>query len=94
MHVKKGEPRDFAVFVYNAAPDEMDWEATVRDGSGAAHRAMPEVVKQARADDVTKMMFRYDPAELAAGSGTLAFTIHRKGSSDERQASVGLTIDR
>ena len=90
--MKKGEARDFAVFVYNAAPDEVAWEATVDDGAGVAQRAAASLVKQTQAADVTKMMFRYAPTALAAGNGKLAFTIRKKGSVDARQSSVPVRI--
>ena len=94
VHVKKGEARDFAVFVYNATPEEVAWETTVNDPTGAQHAASPSLIKQTPYEDGTKMMFRYAPDDLPDGIGSMAFTIRKKGSADARRASVGLTIQR
>ena len=89
VRVKNGEPRDFAVFVYNANPDEVVLEATLDD-----RPANPSLVKQAHADDVTKMMFRYAPENVAAQTSRLGFTVHKKGSADARHSSVRLSLER
>lgn len=87
VSVKSGEPRDFAVFVYNATPDEVAWDASVN-----GRPASPSLLRETRSDEGTKMMFRYAPSAVAAGSATLAFTIRKKGSEDARQASVSLHV--
>lgn len=92
VSVKSGEPRDFAVFVYNATPDEVAWEATVNDASGVVQRTAPSLVRETQSEEGTKMMFRYAPSALAGGNGTLAFTIRKKGSDDARQSSVRLHV--
>jgi VWFA-related protein len=89
VRVKKGETRDFAVFVYNAAPDEVAWEWTVAD-----RPANPALVKQAAGEDVTKMMFRYGAEDVPGTDSSFGFTIHKKGSADARKASVRLSVDR
>ena len=89
VHVKKGQTRDFAVFVYNAGPDEVAWETTVND-----QPATPALLRQTRTEDATKMMFRYAPDDLPGGVGNLAFTVHKKGSADARRASVELITQR
>lgn len=94
VRVKSGQPRDFAVFVYNATPDEMAWEATVTDLAGARRAVGPSLVKQMQGDDVTKMIFRYDPGDTPGGSSNLDFMVKKKGSADARRASVALSVQR
>lgn len=53
----------------------------VTDRGGNRVRALSAAnfeLEEARSNDVTKMMFRYAPSALAAGNGTLAFTIRKK----------------
>ena len=73
--LRKGEPRLFTVFVYNAEPDELTWviapEATLVSETGG---------------DVTKLVFALE--RVPAGAKELDVTIRKKGSSDERRVSV------
>jgi VWFA-related protein len=92
--MKKGEPREFAVFVYNATPEEVAWEATLRDGMGLPRPANASLLRQSQHEDVTKMMFRYAADDAPAGASSLGFTVRKKGSSDARQASVRLSVQR
>jgi len=92
VNMRNGEPRQFAVFVYNAAADEVTWETTVHDANGKAHLANPRMVKQLQGDDVTKLMFQYAPDDSDRGAARLDVTIHKKGSAEERKASVPLTV--
>ena len=94
VRMKKGEQRDFAVFVYNATPDEVSWEATLSDALGMPHPANPSLVRQSQHDDVTKMMFRYATEDLPDGASSLGFTVRKKGSADARAASVRLSVQR
>lgn len=92
VSVRNGEPRQFAVFVYNAAADEVTFEATVSDASGAALSANPIMVKELQGEDVTKLMFQYAPAILDRDAARLDVTIHKKGSAEARKTSVPLTV--
>ena len=92
VSVRNGEPRRFAVFVYNAAADEVTFEATVSDASGAALSANPIMVKELQGEDVTKLMFQYAPAILDRDAARLDVTIHKKGSAEARKTSVPLTV--
>ena len=90
--MRNGEPRQFAVFVYNATADEMTWEATLTDPAGT-RTAAPTLVRQLQGDFVTKLVFQYDAAGVVGpGTTTLDIVIHKKGSSDARRASVPLVV--
>jgi hypothetical protein len=90
-HVRNGEPRQFAVFVYNATADEMTWEATLTDPAGTRTTA-PKLLRELQGDFVTKLLFQYDGAGVGPGNATLDIVIHKKGSSDARRASVPLVV--
>lgn len=92
VQVENGKPRQFAVFVYNAAPDEMAWQASVSDARGGEHATTPQLLKELKGPDVTKLMFQYDPADLGSGDARLDFTVHKKGSADVRTASVAMEV--
>jgi VWFA-related protein len=92
-HVRGGETRQFAIFVYNANADEMTWETTVTDPAGT-REAAPTLVRQLQGDFVTKLLFQYDPRNAGPGNAKLGITIHKKGSSDARQASVPLVVTK
>jgi VWFA-related protein len=91
VHVRNGEPRQFAVFVYNATADEMTWEATLTDPAGTRATA-PKLVRELQGDFVTKLLFQYDAAGVGPGNATLDIVIRKKGSSDARRASVPLVV--
>jgi VWFA-related protein len=90
-HVRHGEPRQFAVFVYNATADEMTWEATLTDPAGTRITS-PKLLHELQGDFVTKLVFQYDAAGVGPGNATLDIVIHKKGSSDARRASVPLVV--
>jgi VWFA-related protein len=90
-HVRSGEARQFAVFVYNATADEMTWEATLTNPAGT-RAAVPKLLHEIQGDFVTKLVFQYDPADVGPGNATLDIVIHKKGSSDARRASVPLVV--
>jgi VWFA-related protein len=92
--LRHGEQRQFAVFVYNAAADEVAWETSVRDESGATRPATSSLVKQLQGQDVTKLMFQYAPGDLERGASALDITITKKGSGDARKASVPLSVQK
>jgi len=95
VRLRNGDKRQFAVFVYNAAIDEVAWETSVRDESGASRPTPSSLVKELQSDDVTKLMFQYVPGDLALGSSALDITIRKKGSVDApRRASVPMVVQR
>ncbi|HUR81983.1 MAG TPA: VWA domain-containing protein [Thermoanaerobaculia bacterium] len=78
--IRKGEPRLFTVFVYNAGADELSW-----DIAPAAR-----LISSARADDVTKYVFALE--HVPADARELAVTVRKKGSSDARTVSVPIEV--
>ena len=94
VRLRSGEERRFAVFVYNAAPDEVAWETSMRDISGTSHPAPSSLLKQMQGQDVTKLMFEYAPGAQDQGASTLDITIRKKGSGDARKASVPVIVQR
>jgi VWFA-related protein len=92
VSLRNGEPRQFAVFVYNAGADEVTWETTITDANGAAQATNPKMLKQLQGDDVTKLMFQYAPDDSEHGAARLDVTIHKKGSTEGRKTSVPLTV--
>ncbi|HEV2719644.1 MAG TPA: VWA domain-containing protein [Thermoanaerobaculia bacterium] len=89
--LRNGEPRQFAVFVYNATADEMTWETTLTDPAGT-RTTTPKLVRELQGDFVTKLVFQYDAAGVGPGNATLDIVIHKKGSADARRASVPLLV--
>jgi hypothetical protein len=94
VRMRSGEPRKFAVFVYNATADEVAWETSISDASGESHQATPQMIRQLQGEDVTKLMFEYAPAERDRSATRLDVTIHKKGSSEARKSSVAMTVQR
>jgi VWFA-related protein len=78
--LRKGEPRLFTVFVYNAAADELTWETAPQ----------AKLVSEARGEDVTKLLFALEkfPGDLKE----LAVTIRKKGSTDVRTVTVPVEV--
>ncbi len=78
--LRKGEPRLFAVFVYNAGADELTWEVAPD----------AKLVSEARGEDVTKLLFALEgfPSDLKE----LAVTIRKKGSADARTVTVPIEV--
>jgi hypothetical protein len=78
--LRKGEPRLFTLWVYNAHRDELTWE--IAPEAKLVSESQPE------GSDVTKLLFSLErvPAETHA----LDVTVRKKGSTDERRVSVPL----
>ena len=85
VRMRSGESRQFAVFVYNATPEEIDWETSV---------ANAKMIRQLQGEDVTKLMFQYTPAERDRSAARLDVTIHKKGSSESQKSGVAMTVQR
>jgi VWFA-related protein len=94
VRMRSGEERQFALFVYNATPEELAWETTVHESNGDSHRVTPSLLQQMHGGDVTKLMFQYAPEDRDDGSARLDVTVHKKGSTDERRVSMPLTVLR
>ena len=94
VRMRSGEARKFAVFVYNATADEVAWETSVSDASGASHEARPQMIRELQGEDVTKLMFEYAPAESDRSAARLDVTIRKKGSSEAQKSSVAMTVQR
>ncbi|HJT17634.1 MAG TPA: hypothetical protein VJ853_09610, partial [Thermoanaerobaculia bacterium] len=94
VHVRSGEPREFALFVYNVAPEELAWETNVADSNGTEHPVMTKLLQETHGTDVTKLVLQYAPDDRDSAPERLDVTIHKKGSSDERKVSVPITLLR
>jgi hypothetical protein len=95
VSVQNGQSRRFAMFVANAAPGELAWEATVTDPLGREHNgAPPSLVKELQGTEMAKLLFDYAPGGLESGSASFDLTVHKKGSSDARKASVPMVVQQ
>jgi VWFA-related protein len=90
--VSKSAESEFALFLYNANPEEMLLQASAVDSAGAAHPVSPALVRTLKGDGVTKLVFRYQPSDLALGPATLNLSVRKKDSADVHKASVGLMV--
>ena len=97
--IPSAEPRlaatgegEFALFLYNANPEEMMMQATVTDAAGTTRPAQPSLVRQIKGDGVTKLVFHVGPGGVAAGPARLDVVIHKRGSADLRKASMPLIV--
>jgi VWFA-related protein len=80
VRVRRGEPRTFAVFVENAAPDELSVESSPK----------ATIVSQTGSSSRSLLLFRLDSAE--ATTAALDVTVRKRGSEDLRKSSIPLTI--
>lgn len=94
VHVKSGEPRRFAVFVYNATADEMQYETNLHDPRGAVHANAASLVQELQGDDVTKLLFQYAATPDATGDSTLDVTVKKKGSTEARTSHMPIIVQR
>ena len=78
--LRKGEPRLFTVFVYNAGSDDLTWEIAPE----------AKLVSATSADEVTKFVFALE--QIPADVKELAVTMRKKGSSDARTVTVPIEI--
>ena len=89
--VSNGHSRRVALFVFNVEPDELAWDASAIDKLGP-HPGAPVVVQRLQGQDVMKLLLDYSPTDLLAGPASFDVTVHKKGSSDARKASVPLEV--
>jgi VWFA-related protein len=78
--LRKGEPRLFTLWVYNANREELTWEIAPE----------AKLVSESKPDgsDVTKLLFSLE--RVPANTRALDVTVRKKGSTDERRVSVPL----
>ncbi|MEA2415705.1 MAG: hypothetical protein QOI58_2362 [Thermoanaerobaculia bacterium] len=89
--VTNGHSRRVALFVFNVEPDELAWDTSAIDALGP-HPGTPAVLQRLQGQDVVKLLLDYSPADLLAGPASFDVTVHKKGSSDARKASVPLVV--
>ncbi|HEY6844134.1 MAG TPA: VWA domain-containing protein [Thermoanaerobaculia bacterium] len=94
VRMRRGEAREFALFVYNVTPDELAWETNVADSNGTEHAVTAKLLQETHGNDVTKLVLQYSPDDRDSAPERLDVTIHKKGSSDERKVSVPITLLR
>ena len=92
VEMKNGSTRRFAVFVFNAAADELAWEVATTDARGEAHSGAPSLLKELQGLNAAKLLFEYAPGDLHLGAGTFDITVRKKGSADARKSSVPLVV--
>ena len=79
--LRSGEPRLFALYVYNTGQDELQWDVTPE----------AKLVSSSHADDVTTMLFALE--QVPKDSTTLDVRIRRKDSTQERRVTVPISVD-
>ncbi len=92
VRLRSGEPRQFALFIYNASPDELAWETSISDAQGVSRSANPSLLKELQGADLTKLMFQYAARDHDDSIVRFNVTVHKKGSTDQRTVSVPLTV--
>lgn len=78
--LRKGEPRLFALFVYNADPEELALDIV----------PAATLVSQTASDVVTKYVFALD--RIPENAKELGVTVRKKGSADSRTVSVPIEV--
>jgi len=91
-HLRPAEPQEFALFLYNANPEQMLMQATVTDAAGVTLPASASLVRQLRGEGVTKLVFRYDARSVAPGRGKLDLLLHKKGSTEMIHVSLPIVV--
>jgi hypothetical protein len=89
--VSNGRSRRVALFVFNVEPDELAFDTAAVDVLGP-HAGAPVVVQRLQGIDAMKVLLDYSPSDLTAGPASFDITVHKKGSSDARKASVPLVV--
>lgn len=90
--LRKSEPGEFALFLYNADPEELMMQATVTDAAGVTRPAQPSLVRRIKGEGVTKLVFHVDPSAIAAGPARFDLLLHKKNSSDVRKSSLPVVV--
>lgn len=80
VRVKNGQPRKFTVFVYNATPDELSWEAT-------PHAKSLGSVKTAAG---TKLVMQLDSAP--AGASQVDVVVKKKNGAEPLKSTAPIVV--
>jgi VWFA-related protein len=94
VHVRSGQSRRFAVFVYNATADEMQYQTDVHDDKGALRANAASLVQELQGDDVTKLLFQYAPTAADMGDSILDVTVKKKGSAEARTSHMPIIVQK
>ncbi|MEA2570120.1 MAG: hypothetical protein QOI24_2121 [Acidobacteriota bacterium] len=78
VRVKNGQPRKFTVFVYNASPDELTWEATPRAKN----------LGQVKNGSATKLVMQLD--SVPAGASALDVVVKKKNAADSMKSTAAI----
>jgi hypothetical protein len=78
--LRKGEPRRFALFVYNTDPDEVALDIT------------PPATLVSKSGSAAVMKYVFDLERVPDDAKELGVTLRKKGSTDERRVSVPIEI--
>jgi VWFA-related protein len=89
--VSNGRSRRVALFVFNVEPDELSFDTAAVDVLGP-HTGAPVIVQRLQGVDAMKLLLDYSPSDLTTGPASFDITVHKKGSSDARKASVPLVV--
>lgn len=79
--LRRGEPRLFTLFVYNAESDELTWDIA----------PVAKLVSESASEYVTKLVFALE--QIPADANTLDVTIRKKGSTDARRVTVPIRVE-
>ena len=80
--LRKGEPRLFTLWVFNAQRDELTWE--IAPAARLVSESKPD------GSDITKLLFALE--QVPADVRELDVVIHKKGSTDQRRVTVPLFV--
>lgn len=80
VRVKNGQPRKFTVFVYNASPDELTWQATPR----------AKDLGQVKSGAATKIVMQLDAAP--AGASSLDVTVKKKSAAESMKSVTPIVV--
>lgn len=89
-----GVPRRYVVYVYNVPAESVSVDTTLVDSSGARHALSPTLVGWLQGHDVTKLVYDITATGLPAGAGRMELAVHNKLSSDTRNASVPIVVEK
>jgi hypothetical protein len=78
VRVKNGQPRKFTVFVYNASPEELTWEATPRAKN----------LGQVKNGSATKLVMQLD--SVPAGASAVDVVVKKKNAADSMKSTAAI----
>jgi hypothetical protein len=80
--LRKGEPRLFTLWVFNAQRDELTWE--IAPNARLVSESKPD------GSDITKLLFALE--QVPPDARELDVVVKKKGSSDQRRVTVPLYV--